>query len=366
MSAAARAPITLRFTLPRASFSLAVDLRLPERGISVIYGASGSGKTSLLRAVAGLERPQAAQITVGDQCWHDDSAGIFVPTWQRPIGYVFQEASLLPHLNVKQNLRYGIPKNAPSRTLDDAIDLLDLASLLSRDTAALSGGERQRVAIARALATQPSLLLMDEPLASVDVKKRAEVMPWLERLRDQMGMPALYVTHNTEEVTRLADHLVVLQHGQVMGSGDPHAVLTDAALSLQLGDDLGALISGFVVATEPQWQMAQVQFDGGEIWIVDTDNSLKTGQQVRLRVHAKDISITLDPPPAVRRSSIQNVLPATVLAIDHRPGHPFVLVSVQCGGHRLLTRITRRAIETLQLAPNQPVFLQIKSVAVLA
>ena len=162
--------IDIRLTLPRADFTLSVDLQLPGHGITVIYGASGSGKSSLLRAVAGLERPNGARITVGQTCWHDDEAGVYLPTWRRPIGYVFQEASLLPHLNVRQNLCYGLPPGQDESGLEASIDLLALGPLMQRSVHALSGGERQRVAIGRALATQPSLLLMDEPLAAIDTQ----------------------------------------------------------------------------------------------------------------------------------------------------------------------------------------------------
>jgi molybdate transport system ATP-binding protein len=358
--------IDIRLTLPRADFTLSVDLQLPGRGITVIYGASGSGKTSLLRAVAGLERPNGARIAVGQTFWHDDAAGVYLPTWRRPIGYVFQEASLLPHLNVRQNLCYGLPAGQDASGLEASIDLLALGPLMQRSVHALSGGERQRVAIGRALATQPSLLLLDEPLAAIDTQKRAEVMPWLERLRDQLGIPALYVTHNTEEVTRLADHLVVLHRGTVKASGEPNDVLTNAALNLQLGDDLGAVIRGTVVDSAPQWQMAAVRFSGGDIWVVDATNTLRLGQTVNLRMFAKDISIALDAPSPERRSSIQNILPATIIGLDSPLGQPFVLVSLRCGEARMLARITRRALESLGLTLGQTVHIQIKSVAMVA
>ena len=353
--------IQIRLSLQRPAFQVNVDLTLPGQGITVVYGASGSGKTSLLRAVAGLERPYNAHIKIGDTVWQDDIARAFLPTWQRALGYVFQEASLLPHLNVRDNLRFGLRSAREDLALREAIALLDLAHLEERGAVDLSGGERQRVAIARALATQPQLLLMDEPLASIDVKRRGEVLPWLERLRDELGIPALYVTHSADEVSRLADHLVIMDAGQVKASGDPQQVFADAELASVMGDDAGALISGHVSTLAPQWRMASVAFDGGTLWITDAAQRLRLGESVRLRIGAKDVSINLDAPSQTPRTTIQNVLPATLTACHALPDQAQVLVSLRCGATPLSARITRRAQDTLQLHPGQAVFIQIKS-----
>ena len=202
----------VRLRLPRADFELSVDLQLPARGITVLFGTSGSGKTSVLRSVAGLERAREARVVVAGEVWQDDAAGVFLPTHQRALGYVFQEASLLAHLDVQGNLRYGMKRTRSpqaAQTLQQAIELLGIGHLLERQVGQLSGGERQRVAIARALATAPKVLLLDEPLAALDLARRQEILPWLEALRDELSIPMLYVTHSADELARLADHLVL-------------------------------------------------------------------------------------------------------------------------------------------------------------
>ena len=225
----------IRLQLTRPEFTLQVNLRLPTQGITAVYGASGSGKTSLLRCVAGLEKPHQSLIQVEDEFWQDDSIDLFIPTWKRPIGYVFQEASLFPHLSVEHNLEFGLKRvesEDSKKALLKAIELLELRSLLKRKPHALSGGEKQRVAIARAIATTPKLLLLDEPLASLDMARRLDILPWLETLRDELRIPMLYVTHAMEEVLRLADQVIVLELGKVATLGKPKEVFTSFTPSL--------------------------------------------------------------------------------------------------------------------------------------
>jgi molybdate transport system ATP-binding protein len=225
----------IRLQLTRPEFTLQVNLRLPTQGITAVYGASGSGKTSLLRCVAGLEKPHQSLIQVEDEFWQDDSIDLFIPTWKRPIGYVFQEASLFPHLSVEHNLEFGLKRvesKDSKKALLKAIELLELRSLLKRKPHALSGGEKQRVAIARAIATTPKLLLLDEPLASLDMARRLDILPWLETLRDELRIPMLYVTHAMEEVLRLADQVIVLELGKVATLGKPKEVFTSFTPSL--------------------------------------------------------------------------------------------------------------------------------------
>ncbi len=210
----------MRLRVPREGFLLDVDLPLPASGITVLFGASGSGKTTVLRCVAGLERAEQGRVQIGAELWQDETQRVFVPTWRRALGYVFQEASLFEHLTVQGNLQFGLKRtSAPAAGLVAAIELLGIGHLLARWPAQLSGGERQRVAIARALATQPRLLLLDEPLAALDAARKQEILPWLERLRDELKMPMLYVTHSADELARLADHLVVLEQGRVKTQG---------------------------------------------------------------------------------------------------------------------------------------------------
>lgn len=350
----------LRLRLPRAGFTLDVDLQLPAQGITVLFGASGSGKTTALRCVAGLERAQGL-VQIGGEVWQDDSRRVFLPTWRRPLGYVFQEASLFEHLTVQDNLRFGLKRTrAPAAALDAAIAMLGIEDLLARAPAQLSGGERQRVAIARALATQPRLLLLDEPLAALDAARKQEILPWLERLRDELQTPMLYVTHSADELARLADHLVVLEHGRVKTEGAAAAALASLATPVLQGDEVGAVLAGRVVERDAQWHLCRVSFDGGSLWL--RDSGLPPGQAVRLRVLARDVSLLTEPP---RGTSIQNHLPCIIEALvpDLHPSQ--VLVRAQVGGSVLIARVTARALDALGLQPGQAAWLQLKSVALL-
>ncbi|MBP3982005.1 molybdenum ABC transporter ATP-binding protein [Acidovorax sp. JG5] len=354
----------IRLELPRAQFNVDVDLHLPARGITVLFGASGSGKTTILRCVAGLERAACGHVRIGDAVWQDDARGVFVPTWRRPLGYVFQEASLFGHLDVQHNLEYGLrrtEKSADHNTLDEAIELLGISSLLKRRPQELSGGERQRVAIARALATRPRLLLLDEPLASLDLPRRHEIMPWLERLRDQLATPMLYVTHSMDELSRLADEVVVLENGQAVAVGPVGEILARGDLPALAGEEAATVIQGTVVERDPHWHLARVQLK--ERCIVVRDSGLPSGSRVRLRVLARDVSLTLDEP---MRSSIQNHLPGVVDAVmaDSHPAQ--ALVRVRCDSQSLISRVTWKSVEELQIKPGLPIWIQVKSVAVIA
>jgi molybdate transport system ATP-binding protein len=349
-------------SLARPAFRLDANLQLPAHGITAVFGASGSGKTTLLRCVAGLERAPDGLVRIAGEVWQDDSLGLFLPAWQRRLGYVFQEASLFDHLDVRRNLEYG-QRRAGARgeaafALEAAIELLGISSLLLRRTHHLSGGERQRVAIARALATQPRLLLLDEPMASLDYARRQEIMPWLERLRDELRIPMLYVTHSADEVARLADTLVALDHGQVVASGPTAQVLAGIEVPVLVGEDVGALLEGTVQERDAQWHLARVAFAGGSLWL--RDGGLSPGMRVRLRVLARDVSISLE---QSHGTSIQNLLPCVVQ--DVMPGvHPSqVLVRLACGDSLLLARITARAANALALAEGLAVWAQVKTVA---
>lgn len=366
--------LALRLSLPRADFTLDVDLMLPGGGITVLFGASGSGKTSLLRAVAGLERARGV-VRIGSHTWQDDAAGVFLPTHRRPLGYVFQEASLFEHLDVKGNLHYGLRRSGAHRSvktasppgvgagpgLDDIIGLLGIAHLMDRRPPTLSGGERQRVAIARALATGPELLLLDEPMASLDPARRGEILPWLERLRRAAGLPMLYVTHSVDELARLADQVVVLERGRVRAQGSAPQVMADVMGPLAVGEEAGALLEAVIEERHPDWHLSRARFEGGHLWLRDAGDEL--GRPVRLRVLARDVSLAVAEPRGV---SVQNVVAGTVESIVEG-GHPSqAMVAVRCGGSRLLSRITVRAVHELALQPGVPVWAMIKAVAVVA
>ena len=360
----------LKIKMSRPVFELDLDLQLPGLGITAIFGPSGSGKTTLLRAVAGLEKNQVGRIQIGSHVWQDTQQGIDLPTWQRPLGYVFQESSLLPHLNVTDNLNFGLKRavkssgNAQSdaaMALKASIELLGIGSLLQRMPDQLSGGERQRVAIARAIAMQPKLLLMDEPLASLDAARRQEIFPWLTKLRDELKMPMLYVTHSTEEVTRLADHLVVLDQGQVKAQGPVGSVLTQVVNPVVVGEDAGALIEGCIGAVDTQWHLSRVDFEGGCVWMRDA--GLPVGKAVRIRILARDVSLATTEP---QNTSIQNQLRGHIQSITPDVHPSQVMVVLKCGAEEVLARVTKRAVEELSLQVGQPVWAQVKSVALVA
>lgn len=355
--------LRLRLRLVRPDFALHVDLALPATGITVLFGPSGSGKTSLLRCVAGLEKPAQGVIRVGSELWQDDASGVFRPPWQRDLGYVFQEASLFEHLDVGQNMAYGLKRSGKlgaEDALERAIELLGIGHLMHRSPSSLSGGERQRVAIARALATQPRLLLLDEPLAALDLARRHEILPWLERMRDELSLPMLYITHSVDELARLANHVVVLEGGAVKACGPAQEVLARVDTPAIVGDEAGVLLSGTVVEVDARWHLAKVAFSGGALWV--RDSAMPLGQPVRLRVLARDVSLTVH---EMQDTSIQNHIQGRIEAIADDVHPSQALVRVRCGASVLVARVTRRALSTLNLAEGAAVWAQVKSVAVI-
>lgn len=358
MSAAVRARLQLHYP----DFALDVDLALPGRQVSALFGPSGSGKTTCLRAIAGLERAPGGYVEVNGEIWQDDARGLFVPTHRRPLGYVFQEPSLFAHLTVAQNMAYGM-KRVPTAqrrvSPAQAVELLGLAPLMQRSPATLSGGERQRVAIARALATSPRILLMDEPLAALDAKRKAEILPYLERLHGELDIPVLYVSHAPDEVARLADHMVLLDAGRVVASGTTFDLMTRLDLPLAHGDSAGAVLAATVARHDTDFHLTLANFCGGQLSL--PRQTTQVGHSIRVRIQARDVSLTLE-----RQSgtSVLNILPATITALSSdSPGQ--VMVRLDAGGSALLARITRKSAEALALVVGQTVFAQIKGVAIL-
>lgn len=354
--------VQARLQVRYASFTLDVDLQLPGRGVSALYGPSGCGKTTCLRAIAGLERAARGVVQVQGETWQDTARDVFRATHQRSIGYVFQEASLFAHLDVAGNLHYGMSRVAPAArrvSLDDAVDLLGIGALMQRRPDTLSGGERQRVGIARALATSPRLLLLDEPLAALDAQRKAELMPWLQRLQRELDIPMLLVSHAPDEVARLSQHLVLMDQGRVLASGPTHALLTRGDLPLAHGDAAAAVIDATVIEHDTHDALARLAFDGGTLQV--THGPVAPGTPVRLRVQARDVSLCLVPPEG---SSILNVLPARVYSLqDDGPG--LVMVVLDVGATRLLSQVTHKSARLLKLAPGQALHAQIKGVAIL-
>jgi molybdate transport system ATP-binding protein len=350
--------IDAHFQLHYPSFELSVDLALPGEGVSALFGRSGSGKTTLLRCIAGLERA-AGHLRVNGEVWQQGRR--LLPTHERPIGYVFQEASLFGHLSVRENLNYGyrrIPAAARHVRFDETVALLGIGEFLDRPALQLSGGQRQRVAIGRALLTSPRLLLMDEPLASLDLQAKSEILPYLERLRTQLDIPVLYVSHSPDEVSRLADHLVLLEAGRVRASGPLDELLTRPDLPLAHALDAGAVLTAEVKAHDPGYQLTQLAVPGGDLFL--SGAALEPGRKTRVRVLARDVSLALSPPSD---SSILNILSAHVVDVGEDTDPAQALVRLDLEGSMLLARITRRSAEHLQLRPGLAVYAQVKSVA---
>ncbi len=356
----ARNRLLIQLELKREDFQLQVDLPLPDQGVTVLFGSSGSGKTSLLRCVAGLESAQG-RVVIGDETWQDSARGHWVDTCYRDLGYVFQEASLFEHMNVRSNLRFGVDrvkKPGTAVALESAIALLGIGHLLDRSTQNLSGGERQRVAIARALATQPKILLLDEPLASLDIARRHEILPWLEHMHRELRIPILYVTHAMEELTRLADYVVLLDRGKVKVQGALSEVLANPIFASAVGGEAGVVLAGEVKEHDRTFHLTRIDLGGEPLWISQRD--LAIGSQVRVHVHANDVSLSVREP---KGSSIQNVFPGVIESI-HDDYHPAsCLISVRHGCHTLLARITQKAATELQLEVGTKVWAQVKSVA---
>ncbi len=354
---------TLR--LPRATFTLDVALQLPARGVSALFGPSGCGKTTLLRCLAGLERAPGGRVAVEGETWQDDAADVFVPTHRRAVGVVFQEANLFEHLDVRANVEFGWRRLAPSQrrvSIDDAIAWTGIEPLLRRSATGLSGGERQRVAIARALAVSPRVLLMDEPLAALDAARKAEILPAIERLNALSGITIVYVSHAISEVARLADHVVLMAAGKAVASGAVGDLLSRLDLPLPPGEDAGVVLLGEVGALDAPWHLARLDVPGASFWT--RDEALPVGHRIRLRVLARDVSLSLTEQPG---SSIVNQIPATVEAIadDAHPSQVLVRVRTLAGSSALLARVTRRSAQALALAPGLAVWAMVKSVALL-
>ncbi|MDB5890738.1 MAG: modC [Polaromonas sp.] len=355
---------TLQFqaVLERPDFTLDVDLQLPGRGVTALFGASGSGKTTCLRVLAGLEPRARGRIGVDGDVWQDSTQHVFRPVHQRRLGYVFQEASLFAHLDVQANVKFGfdrVPAAQRKHGWDQALALLGIGGLLERRPHELSGGERQRVAIARALATSPRLLLMDEPLASLDGQRKAEILPYIERLHVDLDIPVLYVSHSPDEVARLADHLVLLEAGRVLASGPTHELMTRTDLPLSQGDSASAIVDAVVTSLEPDYHLCHAEFSGGRISVVHA--ALQVGQRVRLRIQARDVSITLE-----RQSgtSVQNTIGVLVTQVSP-DGNGQVMLALDAKGSTLLARITHKSADTLGLTPGCRAYAQVKGVAVL-
>ena len=333
-------------------------------GLTALFGRSGAGKTSLVNAIAGLIRPDRGRITLEDTTLTDTERGVFVPARRRHIGYVFQEGRLFPHLTVRQNLLYGRwfarerRDAARPGEVEHVVDLLGIGDLLARRPANLSGGEKQRVAIGRALLAHPRLLVMDEPLASLDEARKAEILPYIERLRDDTRIPIVYVSHQVAEVARLATTLVVLSEGRVAAAGPTAAIMGRIDLFPLTGRaEAGAILSTRVAEHDVRFGLTTLRAAAGDLRVPYID--LRLGAPMRVRIRARDVMIAVEPPHGL---SALNVLPGTVAEIGHADG-PIVEIRLDCAGEALVARLTRRSVESLGLEPGRQVYAVIKSIA---
>ena len=336
--------------LPREDgFRLECSFEFPNFGITVLFGASGSGKTTVLRCIAGLERAKGF-VKVDGVYWQNDEQKLFLPTWERPLGYVFQEASLFPHLTAKQNIEFAVKRSkstdARSR-MEEAIDLLGIRGLLGRKPAQLSGGERQRVAIARAVATEPKIMLFDEPLAALDFKRKSEIMP--------------YVTHSAEEVLHLADNLIVMEDGRIKTSGALTDVLANIDLPIKIGEDTGVLLKGKIVSKDKEWSLMTV--DCGNIALHIGDNGQPIGSPASLRILAREVVFAKEQPSGL---SVQNAFEGVVEEISVQKDSSGALIRANCSGQIIVGKLTRKALSELDIKEGSQIWLLIKSVALLS
>jgi len=360
--------LEIALALHYPGFTLELDETLELAGITAVMGASGSGKSTLLRALAGLDTPQRARIALDDVLLADSVAGVNLPPHRRGVGYVFQDARLFSHRRVLGNLRFAQQRARPANggrpppALDEVVAALDLAPLLDRRPAGLSGGERQRVAIARALVANPRLLLLDEPLSALDLKRKAELLPYIRALPGRFGIPLIYVSHAVEEVAQLADEVLILTAGRVTARGEVHAVLERPEAEAVSGHfEAGALLDAMVRQHVSDYALTELDLAGQRLALPHIDAA--PGTPVRLRVRARDVAIAL---ARVEGVSIRNQLQARVLRIDAESAGAYAEVLLELAGapvQRLRARITRESVASLGLAAGQPLWALVKSVS---
>jgi molybdate transport system ATP-binding protein len=344
----------------REDFTLDLDCKLPARGITAIYGPSGSGKTSLLDCIAGLRQADSgSRICFREETWQEN--GKVIPAWNREIGYVFQDARLFSHLHVKDNLEYGLrrrgQRNGP--TTDQIARWLDLENLLHSATEQLSAGQKQRVAIGRALLSAPKLLLLDEPLANLDHRAAQQCLGYLQRLEDELDLPMLYVSHDIEEVSQLADQLLLLENGQVVDQGSTLALCSRLDTRLSQEEQAAAITLCKIARHDPDFGLTELDLEGQALYVSHLDQA--PGQRRRVRIPARDVSICRQRP---QDSSILNILPVTLLEL-RESGEARIMLRLGIGGQHLLARITRKSAHQLQLQVGDALFAQVKSAALL-
>ena len=336
-----------------------VDFAFPASGVTGLFGPSGSGKTTLLRCAAGLSRASGGFMEFNGETWQDDNNNFFIPAHQRRIGYVFQDARLFWHLNVKNNIEFGynrIPEGERILKPDEVVEWLSLGHLLDRYPERLSGGEKQRVAMARAILTNPKLMLFDEPLASLDDDGKREIMRFLEVLHEKLSIPSIYVTHSIGEIQRLADYLALIKDGAIYAHGPLNEVITNLNLPLAGMKETGSVLESTVLRHDEQYHLTELGFAGGVIMAPKIERPI--GSHVRVKIPARDVSLALQYP---RQTSVLNIFEGSVVEIaSHDPA--YMMVSVKIGGNSiLLSRVTKKSAESLDLKPGRLVVAMVKS-----
>lgn len=352
--------LAIDIRLARGDFSLRFDAELQLEGITAVFGPSGAGKTTLLRVVAGLEKGARGRVALGGELWQDTGGNVMVPAHARHLGFVFQDARLFPHLSVEGNLLFAAERarrrNGSDSSLSAVVQALDLKKLLGRKPDTLSGGEIQRVAMGRALLTAPRIMLLDEPLSALDLRRKAKIIPYVERLAGDFGVPVLYVTHNVDEVARLASSMVLLAEGRLAAMGGVAETLERAELWPITGRlEAGTVLEAIVGETRDGMTSLDVAGEALRVPAI----GVSAGTPVHLRVQARDVAVACERP---ERLSIRNVLPASLASIQFG-APPFVELLLDVHGQHLRSRVTREAVEDLGLREGQPVFALIKSVA---
>ncbi len=355
--------LTTRIQLPREGFYFSVDLEAVASGITAVFGPSGSGKTTLLHCISGLERGATGFVGFGERVWHDSAQRIFVPPHRRDIAMVFQEPRLFQHLNVNANLNYGLKRTPPTGrriAANKVIDLLGIGGLLARKPASLSLGEQQRVAIGRALLASPRLLLMDEPLASLDIRRKREILPFLRKLPAEFDIPVIYVSHAISELYQLADWVVLLNEGKVVAQGGIRDVFSRLDLFDYLEEQTGAVLETRVLGHEPEYELTLLGVDDEKLYIPKRD--IRVGEALRIYVLASNVSLAIALPQAP--TSVLNILEGRVLEVG-RPNEKrhSLLVKVDIAGQALLARITQKSLANLALVPGMKVYAYIKAVS---
>lgn len=355
-------PIKIELQLGFENFDLDIDLNLADKGVSTLFGPSGAGKSSVLRCIAGLERRAQGIVQIGEEIWQDDKKGIFLPTHKRSLGYVFQEPRLFAHLNVQQNLEFGYKRTTANERylkFNDVVDLLGIEHLLARKPQKLSGGEQQRVSIGRALLASPKLLLMDEPLAALDVARKQEVLPFIRVLHDELDIPVVYVSHSLDEVLQITDTMVLMDDGSNVATGPLTELCSSLELTPYLGDMSGSVFCTKIEDHEEKFGLSRLVFEGGHIYVPQLTHDI--GQSQRVQILARNVGIALQKPQET--TSFLNILQATVMEVavpDVRSHAVQVKLDV---GVPLLANISRKSLHTLRLEPGHRCYALIKAVS---